>query len=122
MRVVVIDDEAAVREGMQAVLQGWGCETILAGSEDEALEKLKGCAPPHAIVADYRLRDGKTGAQAIERLRREFGNAIPALIVTGDTGPERLREAQASGHALMHKPVQPAKLRAYLRRVQRRKR
>ena len=121
MRVVVIDDEQAVREGTQAVLESWGCKVTLAGSEEEAMEKLKDCAPPHIIIADYRLREGKTGAQAIERLRVEFGKDIPALIITGDTDPERLREAQASGHALMHKPVQPAKLRAYLRRAQRRK-
>jgi len=121
MRVLVIDDEVAVREGMQAVLQGWGCETILAASEDEALEKLQNSEPPHAIISDYRLRDGKNGAQAIESLRSQFGYAIPAMIVTGDTDPERLREAQASGNALMHKPTQPAKLRAYLRSVQRRK-
>ena len=121
MRVVVIDDEATVRAGMLAVLEGWGCETVLASSESEALEGLRECAPPHVIIADYRLRDDKTGAQAIERLRREFGEHIPALIITGDTDPARLREAQASGHALMHKPVQPGKLRAYLRSVQRRK-
>ena len=121
MRVVVIDDEAAVRAGMLAVLEGWGCETVLASSEGEALESLRERAPPHVIIADYRLRDDKTGAQAIEGLRREFGNDIPALIITGDTDPARLREAQASGHALMHKPVQPGKLRAYLRSVQRRK-
>lgn len=121
MRIVVIDDEQAVRDGMQAVLESWGCEVTLAGSEEETMEKLKGCAPPHIIIADYRLRDGKSGDQAIERLRVEFGKDIPALIITGDTGPDRLREAQASGHTLMHKPVQPAKLRAYLRRVQRRK-
>lgn len=121
LRVLVIDDEQAVREGMQAVLQGWGCETILAASEDEALEKLQDSEPPHAIISDFRLRDGKTGVQAIEGLRRKFDYAIPAIIVTGDTDPERLREAQASGIALMHKPTQPAKLRAYLRSVQRRK-
>ncbi len=121
MRVVVIDDEATVRAGMLAVLEGWGCDTVLASSESEALESLRERAPPHVIVADYRLRDGKTGVQAIERLRSEFGEHIPALIITGDTDPARLREAQASGHALMHKPVQPGKLRAYLRSVQRRK-
>lgn len=120
MRVLVIDDEVAVREGMQVVLEGWGCATILACSEAEALAKLKEGEPPHAIITDYRLRDGKTGAQAIERLRAQFGIAIPALIVTGDTDPERLREAQASGSALIYKPAQPAKLRAFLRNVQRR--
>ena len=120
LRIVVIDDEAAVREGMQAVLEGWGCETLLAGSEDEALEKIKAHGQaPQVIISDYRLRDGKTGEQAIERLRREFGGDIPALIITGDTAPDRLHEAQESGHTLMHKPVQPGKLRAYLRRVQR---
>ncbi len=121
LRVVVIDDEVAVREGMRAVLEGWGCETVLAGSVEEALGKLEHHEAPHAIISDYRLREGKTGAQAIEMLRRKFGITIPAIIVTGDTDPERLREAQASGNALMHKPVRPAKLRAYLRSVQRRK-
>lgn len=121
MRVLVIEDEAEVREGMQAVLEGWGCVVDLAGSEDEALEKMQGGVTPHVIVADYRLRDGKTGVQAIERLRRTYGADIPALIITGDTDPARLREAQASGHTLMHKPVQPAKLRSYLHSVHRRK-
>lgn len=121
MRVLVIEDEAEVREGMHAVLEGWGCVAILASSESEALEKMQGGMAPHVIVADYRLRDGKTGAQAIGRLRLTFNADIPALIITGDTDPARLREAQASGHTLMHKPVQPAKLRAYLRGVQRRK-
>ena len=119
MSVVVIDDEAAVRQGMQAILENWGCEIILAGSAEEALEKLQGGQQPHVIVVDYRLREGKTGVQAIERLRHELGSAIPALIITGDTDPTRLREAQASGHTLMHKPLQPGKLRAYLRSVRR---
>lgn len=121
MRVLVIDDEVAVRKGMRAVLDDWGCTVLLAGSEDEALASLVGAAAPDAIIVDYRLRDGKTGVQAIEGLRRATGVDIPALIVTGDTDPARLREAQASGHTLMHKPVQPGKLRAYLRRVQRRR-
>ena len=124
MRIIVIDDEAAVRAGMSAVLEAWGCVALLAGSEDEAMEMIMkkitpGIPAPQAIIADYRLRDGKTGVQAIARLRRHFGSNIPALIITGDTAPDRLHEAQASGHTLMHKPVQPGKLRAYLRRVQR---
>ena len=119
MRILVIDDEVAVRKGMHAILEDWGCLAMLVSTEDEALEILQSNSLPDIIIADYRLRDGKTGVQVIERLRREIGMDIPALIVTGDTAPERLREAQASGHTLMYKPVQPGKLRAYLRRVQR---
>lgn len=121
MRVLVLDDEKAVLEGMHAVLTGWGCEVILADSEQDAMEKMKDTPQPHLIIADYRLREGKNGAQAIEHLRQVYSNAIPALIITGDTSPDRLQEAHESGHTLMHKPVQPAKLRTFLRRVQRRK-
>jgi len=43
---------------------------------------------------------------------KRFGEALPALLITGDTGPERLREANASGLHMLHKPVRPAQLRA----------
>ena len=120
LRIMVIDDEADVRSGMQAVLDAWGCHTIVASSEEEAIEKTKHRKfSPQVIIVDHRLRNDKTGTQAIARLRHEWGADIPALIVTGDTAPDRLLEAQASGHTLMHKPLQPGKLRAYLRRVQR---
>ena len=120
MVVLVIDDQAPVLEGMKALLGSWGCETILAGSEEAALAAVRQ-APrlPELIIADYRLREDRTGSQAIDRVRREFGELIPALIITGDTAPERLREAQASGHMLMNKPVPPARLRAFLRTVRR---
>jgi CheY-like chemotaxis protein/anti-sigma regulatory factor (Ser/Thr protein kinase) len=120
MTVLVIDDQVAVLEGMQALLGRWGCETILADSEEAAVAAMRQALRiPELIVSDYRLREGRTGSQAINRVRCEFGESIPALIITGDTAPERLREAQTSGHALMSKPVPPARLRAYLRTVRR---
>jgi len=113
--VVVIDDEAPVREGMREVLSQWGCRPVLASSAEEALAQLAACgSPPRAVIADYRLRDEKTGSEAIERIRAAHGAGIPGLIITGDTAPDRLRESQASGYHLMHKPVRPVKLRALL--------
>jgi signal transduction histidine kinase len=120
MLVLVIEDEEDVLEGMQVMLEGWGCVVILATSEDEAMEKASREALPQVIVADYRLRDGKNGADAIKQVRLALGADIPGLIITGDTDPARMQEALASGLALMHKPVQPGKLRTYLRGVQRR--
>lgn len=120
LRVVVVDDEISVRTGMHTLLDQWGCDVLVAGSEEEAIEAV-GDMVPDVIIADYRLRGERTGVQAIERVRREFGQSIPALIVTGDTAPERLREAKASGNPLVHKPVQPAALRAFLRRVRNKK-
>jgi CheY-like chemotaxis protein len=120
---VVVDDERDIRDGMRLLLDRWGCDVVLAASEDEAVEALraKACVPD-VILADYRLRDERTGIQAIERLRREFGTHIPALIVTGDTAPERLRQAKQSGYTLIHKPVYSASLRAFLRNAQRARR
>ena len=63
-----------------------------------------------SINRTRRLR--KTGFDVIERIRRTFGAPIPAFLISGDTAPERLREARASGYYLLHKPVLPITLRA----------
>ena len=111
--VVVIDDDALVLDGMRGVLKGWGCSVVTAISEDTALAALsEGGRPPDIIISDYRLGDGKTGFDVIERIRRAFGTPIPAFFISGDTAPERLREASASGYYLLHKPVLPITLRS----------
>jgi two-component system, sensor histidine kinase len=104
LKVLVIDDDAAVRTGMAQLLREWGCFCQAAESVDEALEIARmDC--PDIVISDYRLREHLNGADAISMLRAELGSEIPALLVTGDTAPERLREAQASGIPLLHKPV-----------------
>lgn len=111
--VVVIDDEAAIREAMATLLGGWGYEVVSAGSGDDAIGRLATCpARPDLIISDYRLRDGETGAEVIERLRLEYNETIPAMLITGDTAPDRLVEAQTSGLLLLHKPVSNGRLRA----------
>ncbi len=122
LRVLVVDDELSAREGMRVLLEQWGCEVTLAASEHEAIDIMRAAyATPDAIIVDFRLRDGRTGAQAIRTLQDEFGAEIAALIITGDTAPERLREAKASGYQLVHKPVRPAMLRAFLGNARRRR-
>lgn len=116
--VVVIDDERAIREATKITLEGWGCETVLADSGETALAGLAQCGrSPDVILADYRLRSGETGAGAVEGLQAKYGRHIPAIIITGDTAPDRLREAEASGYHLLHKPLAPARLRALLAHV-----
>ena len=119
VRVLVIDDEPAIRAATQTLLTDWGIgDVILADSADTALAALaQHGQPPQVIIADYRLRNEQTGAQAIERIQAQYGAHIPAIIITGDTAPERLREAEASGHHLLHKPLAPAQLRALLRHI-----
>src|SRR5207253_6276422 len=109
------DDDALVLDSMTGLLQSWGCRLVAAHSLHDALATLAAKAGrPDLIISDYRLADGYSGIAAIERLRAEFGAAIPAFLISGDTAPERLQEARASGHHLLHKPVRPMALRAIL--------
>jgi hypothetical protein len=43
-------------------------------------------------------------------LRSALGQGLPALLITGDTAPDRLREALSSNIPLLHKPVSPDQL------------
>jgi len=108
-RVLVIDDDEAVRDGMAQLLRDWGCDCRAVEGIEDALEAVRGWRPD-AVVSDYRLRGPLNGAQAIAALRQDLGDSLPALLVTGDTVPERLREAAASGVPLLHKPVWPTDL------------
>ena len=112
-RVLVIDDDEAVRSAMHHLLTDWGYRCELAESIDEALEVARRRAPA-LVISDYRLREPRTGADAIAALRDLVGADLPALLVTGDTAPDRLSEAHASGIPLLHKPVQPDQLRRRL--------
>ncbi len=112
VHVLVIDDEREILHSMAYLLKSWGCLTITAESASEALEKIAQTGlQPDLIMADYRLREGKTGAEAITEVRQYCQRAIPAMLITGDTSEERLREATASGLYLLHKPVAPSRLR-----------
>ncbi|WP_397441695.1 hybrid sensor histidine kinase/response regulator [Polaromonas sp. UC242_47] len=108
-RVLVIDDDETVRTAMRHLLRDWGCECDLAESIEEALVLAKKQAPD-LVISDYRLREKRTGIEAIAALRELLGHALPALLITGDTAPDRLREAMASGIPLLHKPISPSQL------------
>ena len=111
--IVVIDDESPIREATSNLLMHWGHRVIAVGSGDEAIERLSTCSTrPDLIICDYRLRGEENGVEVIERLRSEYNETLPAMLITGDTAPSRLAEAEASGLLLLHKPVSNGKLRA----------
>ena len=115
--VTVIEDEAIVLAGYQMLFESWGYTVIAAASADQAIETLRLAAhPPDIIFADYRLKDGLNGAQAIRQIQGLFGPDIPGILVTGDSSPDRLRDAAASGLPIMHKPVKSIQLRALVSR------
>jgi len=107
--VLAVDDDKAILLGMAQLLRSWGCTVDTADSITEALA-LAQRQVPDAVISDYRLREHRTGAEAIAALRALLGADLPALLITGDTAPERLRDALANGVPLLHKPVSPDQL------------
>lgn len=117
-RILVLDDDGAVLEAMDGLLRRWGCIVIKAASLEEAQEKLEICSlPPELLVVDFRLHGDLSGLGVAAILRKKLRCYVPTLIITGDTDPDHLREAEASGYPLLHKPVQPAKLRSVVRHL-----
>jgi signal transduction histidine kinase/CheY-like chemotaxis protein len=109
--IAVVDDEVSIQNGMQSLLGEWGYEVVAAGSGAALIEALAGRAP-HLLICDWRLKDQETAVTVIASVRAAFGEDLPALLISGDTAPERLREAHDTGLLLLHKPVAGGKLRA----------
>jgi CheY-like chemotaxis protein/anti-sigma regulatory factor (Ser/Thr protein kinase) len=115
-RIVVVDDDPAVVAAMRALFASWKATAVGgadAGSALAALATADGSARGEVdlIVADLRLADGKSGIDAIARLRSALGSATPALVVSGDTSGAAQAEVRAAGVELLVKPVVAAALK-----------
>ncbi len=115
--ITVIEDEAIVLTGYQMLFESWGYDVVAANSAEDALDQLgQRQRRPDVIIADYRLKQGRTGVDAIRAVQLEYGG-VPGILVTGDTGTERLREAAASGLPILHKPVNGRQLQDLIQRL-----
>jgi signal transduction histidine kinase len=114
---VVVEDEAAVRDGLVVLLQAWGA-SVLAFDTVEAVQAWAGSAAaerPDLLLVDYRLPAGTTGIEALVAVRRRFAGApIPAIVITGSSLSGHEDEAAAHDFHLLIKPVLPNKLRAMI--------
>lgn len=101
--ILVVDDEQAVRAGMQTLLQELGARVSLAGGVAQALE-LAQRERPDLLLADFRLRGSENGIVLVNAIKALYPD-LPAVLISGDTSPERLREAREAGIPILHKPV-----------------
>ena len=124
--VLLIEDDPDVREGTAVLLQQHGWQTASAATPDGAVAALvalqaEGRMPegsmPSAVVSDHRLGLEINGLQAIARLRYEFGETLPAFLLTGEATPGLAGEARVAGVHLLHKPLQADRLLRLLARA-----
>ena len=117
-RIVCIDNETLILEGMTAMLSGWGCEVFTATSIGGAKSILRNMdGDPDAILADYHLDNEVTGLMALEALSERFTGAVPGIVITADRTEAVAEEVKRAGYQLLLKPVKPAALRALLTRT-----
>ena len=111
--IVVVDDDPSIVEGLGMVLEAWDFQVLTALTVDDLRGRLSTLtASPGLVLADHFLPGTRTGAEAVELVRTHCGRPVPAIILTGDTTPERQAEAASAGYRLLHKPVQMPALRA----------
>ncbi len=115
--IVVVEDEPAVRAGLEVLLKEWGA-TLSSFDSVTAVSIWSAGQPtapaPDLLIVDYRLEEGHTGTEAIRALRRHFESDIPAILVTGSTMTGHEKEAHDENYHLLIKPVVPNKLRAMI--------
>lgn len=114
--VLCVENEAAVREAMTTLLEGWSC-TVSAVDTVENARRAVALAgrSPDIILADLHLDpDGPDGLDAIARLRQDWGLRLPAILITADRTQEMRRRADEMHVDVLNKPVKPAALRALI--------
>ncbi|WP_230531307.1 PAS domain-containing hybrid sensor histidine kinase/response regulator [Microvirga roseola] len=114
LRILVVDNEPAILEGMRLLLAGWGCEVWTASHLESAQQVLKTSRLlPEVFIADYHLDEGD-GLELIKALRWKTQVNTPAVLVTADRTPAVREEATAMNVHILNKPLKPAALRALL--------
>jgi Na+/proline symporter/CheY-like chemotaxis protein len=112
MLVLCLDNDAAILDGMETLLTGWGCDVIKAADLREASAGLgdRGRSPDVMLV-DYHLDEGN-GIDAVVSLRWRFGRDIPAVLITADRTPQVRDAAREKSIHVLNKPLKPAALRS----------
>jgi two-component system response regulator MprA len=120
MKILVVDDERAVRESLRRALELEGYEIELAGDGSEALYRLESNEEPDAMILDV-LMPGVDGLEVCRRLRGS-GSRLPVLMLTARTEVEdRVAGLDAGADDYVTKPFALeellARVRALLRRT-----
>ncbi len=113
--IAILEDDQLALEAISSLLDSWGCLVMAGDTVEKLLEQIRGKAPPAIILSDYRLGE-IDGIAAIEQVRSALGLGIPAALITGDTAPEVLKRTRHAGLPVLHKPLRPARLRAFINR------
>ena len=106
---VVVEDDALVAEALSKSLAGMGGEVEIFHSAETALNQAS-IEDADYFIVDFMLSGTLNGIQFLNLLSQKLGKPVIAVIMTGDTSPNFVREAANCGWPVLHKPVSISKL------------
>lgn len=109
--IVLVEDDRAMRDALKIYLQLDEHKVHTAASMAE-LDKLLDTldVSPSIVISDFHLGTHERGSDAIEKIRRHFKSALPAILLTGDTSAVPARLASEAGIRMLNKPVDGQRL------------
>ncbi len=112
MKMLCIDNESTILDGMKAVLETWGCvfHGVTEWQEDLPWE-------PDALLVDYHLDDGVTGIEVAEMFQKRFGEDKPIVVISADQNNDVRAQAASRAFFFLRKPLKAASLWSVLARI-----
>lgn len=102
-KVVVVEDDPVVAKSIELSLNSVGISTCHFGSAEEAMEA------PSLLDADFYISDfvlpGRNGVELLDAIQSRSARAINAVLMTGETSPDRMESASAAGWNVLLKPA-----------------
>lgn len=115
--ILVVEDNPELRDLIQLLLVEEGHHALTAPDGRTALDLAEqGAIQPDLILADFNLPNGMDGLQLAASLRAQLHRPIPAIILTGDSSTDTVRDIERQKDIQLHKPVN---LQALSRTIQR---
>jgi signal transduction histidine kinase/CheY-like chemotaxis protein len=109
--IVVVENEDAIRNGIQEFLESFGCEVISGPSlENVSVQMQNFGRTVDAVISDFGLPGEANGIEVIRQLRQDLGYEVAALLITGDTSSSVMDLVAGADIAILYKPVQPNQL------------
>ncbi len=118
VRVALADDQALVRAGLRALLQGLGVQVVLEAADGQALLDGLQTQPVDVVLSDIRM-PGMNGIQALQHLRARGDRTPWLLLTTFDESDLLLRASEAGAQGFMLKDAAPDDLYEAITRVAR---
>src|SRR6185503_15338861 len=113
-RILVVDDESGIREGLRRLLEAWGYHAETAASADDALARIEKDRPS-AVITDL-VMPGIDGLEFVRRLQGQ--SSVPVIVFSGQGTIETAVEAIKLGaQDFLETPVEPAKLKILLEKL-----